>query len=132
MKYYYDNQEDEENQENEKKDRQIDNLINVVENHTRTERHLEQYSHIGKKENKENARKIQDIREEQIDDLRDKLNGTDDIQTRQEQIENLKEKYESTQGYIENNKNNMDQETLKKLEEKQQQRKEQLGFLEDY
>lgn len=51
----------------EKKDRQLDNLINIVENHTRTERHLEQYSHIGNPENKENARKIQDIREEQID-----------------------------------------------------------------
>ena len=27
---------------NKKKDRQLDNLINLVENHTRTERHLEQ------------------------------------------------------------------------------------------
>ena len=44
-----------------KKDRQLDNLINLVENLTRTERHLEQYSHIGSKENKDNARKIQEI-----------------------------------------------------------------------
>ena len=50
-----------ENHEIEKKDRQLDNLINLVENHTRTKRHLEQYSHIGNPENKENARKIQDI-----------------------------------------------------------------------
>ena len=50
-----------ENFENNKKDRQIDNLINLVENHTRTERHLEQYSDIGNKENKEHARDIQDI-----------------------------------------------------------------------
>ena len=55
-----------ENHDIEKKDRQLDNLINLVENHTRTKRHLEQYSHIGNPENKENARKIQEIREEQI------------------------------------------------------------------
>lgn len=33
----------------EKKERQLENLENLVENHTRTERHLEQYSHIGSK-----------------------------------------------------------------------------------
>ena len=43
------------NHEIEKKDRQLDNLINLVENHTRTKRHLEQYSNIGNVENKENA-----------------------------------------------------------------------------
>ena len=72
-----------ENHEIEKKDRQLDNLINLVENHTRTKRHLEQYSHIGNSENKENARKIQDIREEQIEDLKDKIKGNDK-QTREE------------------------------------------------
>ena len=77
-----------ENHEIEKKDRQLDNLINLVENHTRTKRHLEQYSHIGNPENKENARKIQDIREEQIEDLKDKIKGNDK-QTREEQLENV-------------------------------------------
>ena len=57
-----------------KKDRQLDNLVNLVENHTRTERHLEQYSEIGDKENKEHAKDIQDIREDEIDNLRNKLN----------------------------------------------------------
>ena len=74
-----------ENHEIEKKDRQLDNLINLVENHTRTKRHLEQYSHIGNPENKENARKIQDIREEQIEELKDKIKGNDK-QTREEQL----------------------------------------------
>ena len=40
-------------EQNLKKDRQLENLINVVENHTRTKRHLEQYSQIGNKQNKE-------------------------------------------------------------------------------
>lgn len=86
-----------ENHEIEKKDRQLDNLINLVENHTRTKRHLEQYSHIGNQENKENARKIQDIREEQIEDLKEKIKGNDK-QTREEQLENVIEKYINT-GY---------------------------------
>lgn len=118
--------------ENRKKDRQIDNLINLVENHTRTKRHLEQYSHIGNKENKEHARKIQEIREEQIEDLRDKLNGTGDIQTREEQIENLERRYELTQGYIENNKEDMNNKMLQNLEEKQEKRRIQLENLKDY
>ena len=119
---------DEEN----KKDRQIDNLINLVENHTRTERHLEQYSHIGNQDNKEHAREIQEIREEQIDDLRDKLNGNADIQTREEQIENLEKKYESTQEYMENNKYEMSEEMLANLQAKQEKRRIQLENLKDY
>ena len=106
--------------ENRKKDRQLDNLINLVENHTRTERHLEQYSHIGDKDNKEHARKIQEIREEQIEELRDKLNGNGDIQTREEQIENLERRYELTNGYINNNKDDMNAEALQNLEQKQE------------
>lgn len=121
-----------ENFDENKKDRQLDNLINLVENHTRTKRHLEQYSNIGDEENKEHAREIQEIREEQIDDLRDKLNGNGDIQTREEQVENLSQRYESTQGYIENNKDNMNKEMLRKLEEKQEKRRIQLDNLKDY
>ena len=58
-----------ENDEN-KKERQLDNLVNLVENHTRSERHLEQYSHIGDLDNKQHARKVQDIRENEIDNLK--------------------------------------------------------------
>ena len=119
-------------EESNKKDRQIDNLINLVENHTRTERHLEQYSHIGNKDNKEHARQIQDIRKEQIDDLRNKLNGNGDIQTREEQIENLEDKYENTQEYLEHNKETMNPQDLQNLENKQEKRKIQLDNLKNY
>lgn len=118
--------------EENKKDRQLDNLINLVENHTRTKRHLEQYSHIGDQDNKEHAREVQEIREEQIEDLRDKLNGNGDIQTREEQIENLERRYELTQGYIKNNKEDMNDEMLQNLEEKQEKRRIQLDNLKDY
>ena len=110
-----------ENHEIEKKDRQLDNLIDLVENHTRTKRHLEQYSHIGNPENKENARKIQDIREEQIEDLKEKIKGNDK-QTREEQLENVIEKYINTAGYIRNNEDNMSEEQLNNMEKKQDNR----------
>ena len=54
------------NEKIKKKESQLENLENLVENHTRTERHLEQYSHMGDKDNKDSARKKQDIREKQI------------------------------------------------------------------
>ena len=119
-----------ENYEIEKKDRQLDNLINLVENHTRTKRHLEQYSHIGNKDNKENARKIQDIREEQIEDLKDKIKGNDK-QTRDEQLENVIEKYINTSGYIRNNEDHMSEEQLNNMERKQDNREMQIENLED-
>lgn len=115
-----------------KKDRQLDNLIHLVENHTRTERHLEQYSHIGNPKNKEHARKIQKVREEEMEDLCHKLNGNADIQTREEQIENLKQKYENTQGYIHHYKEDMSAEMLHNLQEKQEKRRIQLDNLKDY
>lgn len=118
--------------ENKKKDRQLDNLINLVENHTRTERHLEQYSHIGDKENKNHARKIQDVREDEIEDLKNKLDGNDDIQTKEQQLENLEQKYESTEGYIKNNKDTMNKQMLENIENKQEKRKIQINNLKNY
>lgn len=120
-----------ENNSNEKKDRQLDNLINLVENHTRTKRHLEQYSHIGNPENKENARKIQDIREEQIDDLKEKIKGVENKQTREEQLENVIERYVNTAGYIHNNKENLSDEQLNNMEKKQDNREIQIENLKD-
>lgn len=119
------------NDDIEKKDRQLDNLINIVENHTRTKRHLEQYSHIGNPENKENARKIQDIREEQIQDLKDKIKGVSNNQTREEQLENVIEKYVSTAGYIHNNEDKISEEQLNNMEKKQDNREIQIENLEE-
>jgi len=43
----------------------------------------------------------------------------------------VKEKYYSTEGYIQNNKDGMNEEMLKNLQEKQQHREEQIMYLED-
>ena len=113
-----------------KKERQLENLENLVENHTRTERHLEQYSHIGDKDNKDNAREKQDIRERQILELENKILGLDSNEIPEVQLENLKERYASVQGYIENNRDKLSEEDLKQLEEKQANRREQIANLE--
>ena len=118
------------NQNFEKKERQLENLENLVENHTRTERHLEQYSHIGNKENKENARDKQDIREKQILELENKILGLDSNEIPELQLENLKERYKSVEAYINNNRDKISQEDLRKLEEKQANRREQIANLE--
>lgn len=120
-----------ENENFEKKDRQLDNLINLVENHTRTERHLEQYSEIGNPENRENARKVQGVREGQIEKLKNQIKGVEENETTEEQLDTLREKYESTEGYIRHNAESMDPEQLNNLEKKQENRKNQINFLED-
>ena len=120
-----------EKSQNDKKDRQLENLENLVENHTRTKRHLEQYSEIGDQDNKENARNIQKIREEQIHELENKIKGEDKFISAEEHLENLKENYENAEGYIQKNKDSMDNQMLKNLQEKQQHREEQIRFLED-
>ena len=118
------------NEKFQKKERQLENLENLVENHTRTKRHLEQYSHIGDKDNKENAREKQDIREKHILELENKILGLDSNEIPEVQLENLKERYESVQGYIENNRDKISEEDLKQLEEKQANRREQIVNLE--
>lgn len=114
----------------EKKERQLENLENLVENHTRTERHLEQYSHIGNRENKENARDKQEIREKQILELENKILGIDSNEIPEVQLENLKERYDSIEGYINNNKDKIPQDILEQLEEKQNNRLQQIANLE--
>ena len=100
-------------------------------NHTRTKRHLEQYSEIGDKENKEHARKIQEVREEQIEELENKILGREDNESQEEQLENLKENYDNTQNYIKNNQETIDDQMMRNLQEKQQHREEQINFLEN-
>lgn len=113
------------------KDRELKNLENLVENYTRTQRHLEQYSEIGNPKNKENARKIQQIRKDEIEKLESKIKDEDKFITPEEHLENLKENYYKTEGYIQNNKYNMNEQMLKDLQEKQQHREEQINFLEN-
>lgn len=115
----------------EKKDRQIENLINVVENHTRTKRHLEQYSNIGNIDNKQNAKKIQEVREQQIHNLKNQIKGINENQSKEDQLENTIEKYINTSGYITKNAQDLNDEQLKNMQRKQENRKVQIKNLEE-
>lgn len=115
----------------EKKERQIENLINVVENHTRTKRHLEQYSNIGNIDNKENAKKIQEVREQQIHDLKNQIKGINENQSKDDQLENTIEKYINTSGYITKNAQDLSDEQLTNMQRKQENRKLQIKNLEE-
>ena len=118
------------NNSTEKKDRKIDNLINLVENHTRTERHLEQYSHIGNPEYKNLARDKQKIREEEINNLKAQLSGENTKKISiDEQIENIEDNYSRSNEYLQNNFENMPQDAINNLYAKQKQRLEQLNTL---
>ena len=117
------------NCDQDKKERQLDNLTNLVENHTRTKRHLEQYSHIGAPEFKEMAREKQEKREENMYKLKQEILDEEEHDTIEQQIENLHDNYEAAQRYIEANKDTMAPQDLQNLQAKQQHREEQLNNL---
>lgn len=116
------------NDKNKKKERQLDNLTNLVENHTRTERHLEQYSEIGRKENKDNARKLQGVRENEIQNLKTNI-IKDGFETTEEQINNIAENYKNTQRYMEDNYERIPEDRWENMEKKQENRKIQAENL---
>ena len=115
---------------NEQKERQVENLVNLVEKHTRTERHLEQYSHIGSEEGKDRAREKQDIREGEIDKLKNKI-VSDNNESKIEQVQILTDNYKGAQIYMEQNYEKMPEERLRNMEERQQHRKEQIENLSE-
>lgn len=117
------------NGDQDKKERQLDNLTNLVEKHTRTKRHLEQYSEIGDPEFKDMAREKQEKREENMYKLKQEILDEEEGQTVEQQIENLHDNYEAAQRYIEANQDTMAPQDLQNLQAKQQHRKEQMENL---
>ena len=117
-------------QNNEQKERQVENLVNLVEKHTRTERHLEQYSDIGSREGKERAREKQDVREAEMDNLKDKI-VSNNTESKIEQVKNLADNYKGAQIYMEENYEKMSDDRLKNMQNRQQHRKEQIENLSE-
>lgn len=114
--------------DNNNKEQQVDNLMNLVEKHTRTERHLEQYSHIGSEENKNRAREKQDVREQEMDNLKSKIVSNNN-ESKYEQVQNLTNNYRSAQAYMEDNQNNIPEQNLQNMQRKQDNRKKQIENL---
>lgn len=113
-----------------KKERKVDNLINLVENHTRTERHLEQYAHIGDPKYKKMAIEKQNVRENQIESLKDQLVYEHKKISNEEQLENVKNSYERTKNYLGNNFKNMSQEQITNMGNKEANQMRQIQRLE--
>lgn len=105
----------------------IEELQNIVESHTRTERHLEQHSDITSPERVREAREKQAEREDNIEILEDKIvnNGRTD----NNEVEGLERNYTFAKGYMEHNKEHMDQEALENMKEKQQNRRDKMTEL---
>lgn len=118
-----------ENQKIENKNR-INQIVNTAEKYTRTERHLEQYSDIGSEENLNKAREIQNKRKQDIEELTNRIVYGQNIN--QDEYNNLVENYASTEGYIENNAENMSEEDYKAISEKQKNRQEKINELTRY
>ncbi|WP_315116281.1 hypothetical protein [uncultured Clostridium sp.] len=105
----------------------LDEMIDLVEKHTRTERHLEQYEDISSPENIKAAKELQNIREESISNLKDKLVYGDGGPTDEE--ENIIKNMKYTGGYIKENLGNMNDAQLENMKKKQLNRQEQLNSI---
>jgi hypothetical protein len=107
--------------------RRINQLIDLVEKHTRTERHLEQYSGITELEKLKHALAIQESREQEIAHLKELIvhgnhgNG--------KERENIERNFIYTNRYLDHYRGKMDESTLQHTIEKQQHRKDQLSFI---
>jgi hypothetical protein len=108
-------------------ERRIDQLINLVEKHTRSERHLEQHSDIASPENIEHSEDVQRQREEEINNLKNVIVHGKNVNV--DEVSDLQRNLEFTEGYLENNADSMDKETLRRTKEKQAHREEQIDNL---
>lgn len=106
-------------------ERRLDHLVNLVEKSTRTERHMEEHSDISSPENIEHAKKVQRERKDQIDNLKNII-AHGDNNSRKKHLKNTEKKFIYAEGYLKNNADRMDEQTLKNAIEKQEHRKEQL------
>jgi len=106
-------------------EKRIDQLINLVDKHTRTERHLEQHSDIASPDAIAHSKEIQKEREEEIDNLKNVIAHGKHVNVNE--FENLQRNYDFTNSYIEANSDKMDSTTLQKTKEKQENREEQIN-----
>jgi hypothetical protein len=112
-------------------ERRVDQLINLVENKTRTERHLEQHSDIGDPDRLDHAHEVQHDRENQIQDIKNAIVYGDSAKNdTQDQLQSLKKNLTFAEGYIDHNAEHMDPKALDNLQKKQEHRKEQIDILE--
>lgn len=105
----------------------LEELENLVESHTRTERHLQQHSDIASPQKISEAREKQIEREDNIEILKDKI--VSGQKTHFNESEGLEKNYTFANGYMEHNKEHMDGDALENMKEKQQNRRDKMTGL---
>ncbi|MDP4091004.1 MAG: hypothetical protein Q8930_17280 [Bacillota bacterium] len=105
----------------------IDQLVNIVDHYTRTERHLEEHSDISDPENLAHAKEIQEARKEEIENLKDII--AYGKHENQDEVKNLERNLEYTGNYLKDYKDVMDEKTLERTKEKQAHRQDQMDSL---
>nr|WP_272508949.1 hypothetical protein [Clostridium ganghwense] len=109
----------------------VEQLMNTVENYTRTERHMEQHSDIGDPKRLDHAKEIQRKREEEMEELKNTIVYGPETSSGgvKNDLENLQKNYEYAQGYMEHNADNMNKQNLENLKKKQENRREKMEEL---
>jgi hypothetical protein len=107
--------------------KRLDQLENIVEKYTRTERHLEQHADIARPEALAHTEEIQKEREEEIENLKNIIVNGKHVNV--DETEDLIRNYVYTDDYLENNSSRMEETTLERTKEKQKNREEQLDNL---
>lgn len=109
----------------EQNENRINQLINTVENYTRTERHLEQHSDIGDPARLERATDVQGERKSEIDHLKDSIVYGNECSNND--LHNLRENYDDTEEYVDHYGSQMDDDALKNIKKKQENRLDTLN-----
>ena len=127
------NRQNHENSSNEKgrdleTSNRLDEITNLAEKHTRTERHLEQHSDIASPERIEQSEDKQHVREELISNLKDKIINGGSGPTNE--IEGLERNIVFSEGYLNHNADHMNKKDRKNLKENLENKKETLDRLE--
>ena len=109
--------------------RRIEQLMDVVERYTRTERHLEQNLGVSSLDDVKHVLKLQEERAEEIENLKKIIvYGKHDSVN---ELKNLNRNYTFASNYLDHYSARMDAETLESTQEKQENRKKQMESLED-
>lgn len=108
-----------------KKERQLNQLVSLVEKQIRTRRHLEEYAqHSIAQENIELAKKRNQLRQEEINQLKNILIYGNNITNHYK--DNTEKRFLYTEGYLNHNADHMNDEVFKNTKAKQENRKLQL------
>lgn len=108
-------------------ERRIDALLHINNRYVRTQRHLEQNSDITDLDRLKHALKVQEERENRMENLKNIIAYGEHEDA--DQVKSTKKHIEFTDHYLQHHADHMDEFTLQKTTEKQSHRKEQLEFL---